>query len=231
MANPIIATAVKTIKPSIDVLYEDETCCVLNKPAGVLIVAANPKEGLTFTQKVNRAGICPQELFPAHRLDRDTTGVIIYAKGKDNQERLMSLFKERKVTKVYVAFAHGHIKQSKGSIRFPIKDIFQQRFRKNLPPQDALTHYKVLSYYKHFTEVEVMPVTGRTNQIRIHFSQIGHPLVGEDKYAFRRDFALRFRRTALHAQMVQWPSLVNQKLISVQVPLPEDMEKFKIVNG
>ena len=74
--------------------------------------------------------------------------------------------------------------------------------------------------------VKVMPVTGRTNQIRIHFAKIGHPLVGEDKYAFRRDFELRFRRTALHALRLEWPRLDGPGMIKVETPLARDMNDF-----
>jgi len=74
--------------------------------------------------------------------------------------------------------------------------------------------------------VKVEPITGRTNQIRIHFAKIGHPLVGEDKYAFRRDFELRFRRTALHALRLEWPSLDGGRMIRAQAPLPPDMADF-----
>jgi len=165
-------------------------------------------------------------LHPAHRLDRDTSGVILFAKGKDHQQTLMQAFKEKKVKKTYIAFAHGHIKESEGKIKIPIKDFYQRKFQKNLPPQSALTHYKVLEYRKDFTVVEVNPITGRTNQIRIHFTKIGHPLVGEDKYIFRKDYDLRFRRTALHAAHLSFPHPVTGKMISVEAPLAQDMTNF-----
>ncbi len=95
-----------------------------------------------------------------------------------------------------------------------------------MPAQSALTHYRVRDYHKNFTVVDVVPITGRTNQIRIHFAKIGHPLVGEDKYAFRKDFELRFRRTALHAARLEWPHPVTGKMLVAEAPLPEDMMKF-----
>ena len=85
-------------------------------------------------------------------------------------------------------------------------------------------------YHKDFTVVKVMPITGRTNQIRIHFCKIGHPLVGEDKYAFRRDFALRFRRTALHALRLEWPQMSGGGIIKVESPLASDMVDFLAKN-
>jgi RluA family pseudouridine synthase len=165
-------------------------------------------------------------LFPAHRLDRDTTGVILYAKGKENQERFMALFKEKKMSKTYIAFIHGRIEKPKGRIRIPIKDWHQRRFAKHLPAQSALTEYELLSHHQDYSVLQVHPITGRTNQIRIHFTQIGHPLVGEDKYVFRRDYNLRFRRCALHAMRLVWKSLETNKEVCVEAQLPRDMQEF-----
>jgi len=213
-----------TPKIHIPVIYEDENCLVFNKPSGLLVIPTDKNEHHTLVNIVNQQQASP--LYPAHRLDRDTSGVILFAKGRDNQEKLMQFFKEKQVQKTYIAFVHGHVAQPRGKIRIPIKDFHQRKFAAHLPAQSALTHYEVQEYYKNFTVVKVMPVTGRTNQIRIHFCKIGHPLVGEDKYAFRRDFALRFRRTALHAQRLEWPHLGGGRMISVEAPLPKDMADF-----
>jgi 23S rRNA pseudouridine1911/1915/1917 synthase len=222
-------------KIQIPVVYEDENCLVFNKPSGLLVIPTDKNEHHTLVHIVNNvgAGFMPAHnspekkiLYPAHRLDRDTSGVILFAKGRDCQEKLMQFFKDKQVHKTYIAFVHGHVSQPVGKIRIPVKDFHQRKFARHLPAQSALTHYEVQDYYKDFTVVKVMPVTGRTNQIRIHFSKIGHPLVGEDKYAFRRDFALRFRRTALHALCLEWPSMTGGGMIKSQAPLPWDMADF-----
>ena len=149
-----------------------------------------------------------------------------FAKSKESQQKLMELFKVKKVHKTYIAFVHGRLKEAQGKIRIPIKDFYQRKFARHLPAQSALTHYEVEDYHKDFTVVKVMPITGRTNQIRIHFAKIGHPLVGEDKYAFRRDFTLRFRRTALHALRLEWPDIDSGRMLKAEVLLPKDMEDF-----
>src|ERR1700685_3320891 len=196
-----------TPKIQIPVLYEDADCLVFNKPSGLLVIPTDKNEDHTLVNVVNHQQGANGQLYPAHRLDRDTTGVILFAKGKDNQQKLMQFFKDKQVNKTYIAFVHGRVAEARGKIRIPIKDFHQRKFARHLPAQSALTHYEVKDYYKDFTVVKVMPITGRTNQIRIHFTKIGHPLVGEDKYAFRRDFALRFRRTALHALRLEWPRM------------------------
>lgn len=212
--------------PTVQVLYEDQVSFVFYKPAGLLTIPTDNGQEQSLERLVNQIYTTTDGLFPAHRLDRDTSGVILFAKGRANQEKLMQLFKEKKVKKLYLAFVHGRVEKPEGTIRIPIKDFFQRKFNRHMPAQSALTHYRVSHYYNDFTVVDVMPITGRTNQIRIHFQKIGHPIVGEDKYAFRKDFVLRFRRTALHAVKLEWPHPVTQKVICVQSELAMDMQEF-----
>lgn len=217
------------MKKIIPLLYEDGECAAFDKPAGLLTIPTEKGECSTLVHAVNeqRGRQDAQDpLHPAHRLDRDTSGVILFAKGKANQQALMQAFKDKRVRKHYIAFAHGHVKPAEGKIRIPVKDYYQRKFQKQIPAQSALTQYRVRDYYKDFTVLDVMPLTGRTNQIRIHFAKIGHPLVGEDKYAFRKDFALRFRRTALHAAALEWPNPLTGRRILVEAPLAQDMQEF-----
>ena len=212
--------------PTVQVLYEDEAQLVFYKPPGLLTIPTDKGHDQSLDQLVNEIYKVQGGLHPAHRLDRDTSGVILFAKGKTNQQILMQSFKEKTVKKHYIAFVHGRVEQKEGTIRIPIKDFFQRKFNRNMPAQSALTHYKVRDYYNDFTVVDVMPITGRTNQIRIHFQKIGHPLVGEDKYAFRKDFDLRFRRTALHAADLEWPHPVTKKIVHAHADLAVDMQDF-----
>ena len=212
----------------IPILYEDDCLIVFDKPAGLLVIPAG-HQTQTLTAKVNAAykKDHPQEtcqLHPCHRLDRDTTGCILFAKGKKNQQRLMALFQEKAVRKLYIAVVHGRIKRKKGTLDKSILALEKRRYRSK--PQKARTKYTVLQYGRGYTIVQAEPVTGRTNQIRIHFSQIGHPLVGERKYAFARDYALKFKRTALHAEALQFQHPVTHQHVNVVSTLPKDMEVF-----
>lgn len=196
---------------------------VVDKPSGMLVIPTPKKETNTLT------GLLNQELdsrnievnaYPCHRLDRETSGLVVYAKGKKMQALLMEEFKKKAVKKTYIAFAQGTIKKGFDIIKMPIYNKNKNR------KEYAITKYRVLERRKAFSILEVEPVTGRTNQIRIHFKEMGHPLVGESVYAFRKDFRLRFKRVALHAKYIEFTHPIAHKRLQFTSPLPADMENF-----
>ena len=212
----------------IKVLYEDSHLIVFNKPAGLLVIPSPQEKQNTLVEYVNKEHVDPEgrRLFPCHRIDRDTSGVILFAWGKKNQQQMMLEFQNLRVEKTYIAFVQGHLTKPAGEIRKPIFDFHQKRFARHAAPKPAVTGYRVLEEKEEFSVIEAKPLTGRTNQIRIHFKEIGHPLVGERLYAFGKDFKLKFRRTALHAQDLGfWHPFLKRK-IEVSAPLADDMARF-----
>lgn len=202
---------------NIAVIYEDEWLLIVNKPGGLLTIPTPKRELRTLTRILNeelkRKGIL-YRLHPCHRLDKETSGLIIYAKGKSIQKKMMSLFKDKKIKKIYIAFVQGSLSKNKGKINNPIEGL------------NAITKYEVIQRRKDFTVVEVEPLTGRTNQIRIHFKFIGHPILGETKYAFRRDFKLKTKRLCLHAQSLKFVHPVTKEVVSLSTQLPLSMQDF-----
>lgn len=191
----------------IKVVFEDSDLMVVNKPAGLLVVPTPKNEKYTLTSLL--------KAHPCHRLDRETSGLIVYAKKRDIQGKMIEAFRERRVKKKYLAFVQGFPSRPEGLIN------------KRLEGKEALTYYRVLEKRKEgFSIVEVSPVTGRTNQIRIHFKAIGHPLVGERRFAFGKDFPLKFRRAALHARYLEFNHPVSGKRLSFYAEIPEDMKNF-----
>src|SRR4030042_2432042 len=187
---------------NIPVVYEDDWLLVVNKPAGLLSIPTPRNERYTLTAVLNgelKDKKIAYRLHPCHRLDRETSGLVIYAKGKAMQKKTMELFKEKKIKKSYIAFVHGSLTHAESEINYPLEK------------RPALTKYRVIEYRKEFSIVEIMPLTGRTNQIRLHFKYIGHPLVGETKYAFRRDFKLKAKRVCLHAKTIDFIHPVTKK--------------------
>jgi len=202
---------------NIPVVYEDDWLLVVNKPAGLLSVPTPKNEARTLTSILNQDAqerSLKYRLHPCHRLDRDTSGLIIYAKGRSIQKKMMDAFRQRLVSKKYIAFVHGKLPHSAGEISSAIEG------------KNALTKYKVQEEKSNYSVVEVMPLTGRTNQIRIHFKNIQHPLVGEDKFVFRRDFPLRFKHLCLEANELNFRHPVTGKDVRISIGLPQDLNDF-----
>jgi len=202
---------------NIPVVYEDDWLLIADKPAGLLTIPSPGKSGRTLTGILNEdlkeRGIT-YRLHPCHRLDRETSGLIIYAKGKSIQKKMMDEFRHRKVKKTYFAFAQGNIPKDQGEIKTP------------LARESALTRYKVVQRRKYFTVIRVMPLSGRKNQIRIHFKGIGHPLVGETKFALRKAATIRAKRTCLHAESLEFIHPLTRSRVRVEADYPKDLEKF-----
>lgn len=203
---------------NIKVIFQDQYLLVIDKSPGQLVIPTPKEETNTLTAILNREFTQSKnsaKIYPCHRLDRETSGVIIFAKGKSTQQKVMQQFHRQEVKKTYLAFVQGRLKYSKGIIEFPIK------------ARCAITEYKCTKFDERgFSVVEIKTLTGRTNQIRIHFKMIGHPLLGERRFAFAKDYKLKFRRAALHANMIQFRHPYSNNLLEFQAPLAEDMKLF-----
>ncbi len=198
---------------NIPIVYEDDWLLVLDKPSGLLTIPTPKKESRTLTSILNddlKEKGMPYRLHPCHRLDRDTSGLIIYAKGKSTQQKMMELFRQKKVEKSYIALVNGNLARKEGAIKIAIEG------------QAAQTQYKVIEKREGFDIVEAKPLTGRKNQIRIHFKQFGHPILGDTKFAFRRDFKIKAKRLMLHAQALEFAHPVTGKLVRLRAELPKE---------
>lgn len=207
---------------NIPVVYEDEWFLILDKPSGLLTIPTPKKESRTLdsilNEEIKKKGIA-YRLHPCHRLDRDTSGLIIFAKGKLAQKKMMDEFKKHNIKKRYIAFVQGAINNVNGRIDRSIEGKY------------AVTNFRVLERKKGFSIVELAPLTGRKNQIRIHFKNIGHPLVGEDKFAFRKDFPLKSKRVCLHANYLQFIHPFTKKNVSVDLGLSSYLKSFLDKHG
>ncbi|NTV28610.1 MAG: RluA family pseudouridine synthase [Candidatus Omnitrophica bacterium] len=211
------------------VLYEDDHYIAFFKPAGLLTVPADRGVDQSLADMVNaqfshRPGV-PEgmKLHPCHRLDKETSGVVVFAKGHASQEALMDLFRDKKVHKKYIAFVHGRLRHAKGEIDTPIRDVKPGGGQEK---KEAVTRYYLQEQRHRFAIVEVVPLTGRTNQIRIHFTELGHPLVGENKFIYRKDYNLKFKRAALHASELEFVHPVTGQPVKIVAPLSIDMKNF-----
>lgn len=177
----------------------------------------------TNGEKILRPGI-------VHRLDRDTSGVMLIAKNKESFENLKEQFKNHTIIKKYETFVFGEVKDKEGIINRPITRS-KSDFRKwsaqrggRGESREALTKYKVILENNEYSFLEVMPETGRTHQIRVHMKAINHPLLGDSLYSPNRENSLGFTRTALHSKEVTFTS-INGENHTISAPYPDDFQK------
>lgn len=210
----------------VPIIYEDDDCIVLNKPAGILTHskgAFNPEQTIaTFIAPMisdnnsDRAGI-------VHRLDRATSGLIICAKNKKSLDMLSKQFSERKAKKTYIAIVEGHLSPEEAIIDMPIERNPKkpQTFRVGANGKKATTRYKVMSKYNKNEKLTLFPTTGRTHQLRVHLSNLGHPIIGDVLYKGRAA-----DRLYLHAYELEL-TLPSNKRMKFTSDEPEELKNFK----
>jgi 23S rRNA pseudouridine1911/1915/1917 synthase len=221
-------------KIPLNILYEDRDLIVVNKPRGMVV---HPGAGVSSGTLVNALLYYCKDLSGiggvlrpgiVHRLDKDTSGVLVVAKNDFTHLALSKQFKERSINKRYIALVKGRVLKEEGKIkasigRHPVK-------RKKMAAgvrraREAITSYKVLEKFKDFTLLEAIPETGRTHQIRVHLSHIGYPIVGDPKYGGRIGLRKEMKGQALHAQTLGFIHPRTKEYMEFNAPLSKDMEK------
>ena len=205
-----------------EIVFNDEYLLVVNKIAKILVQPAEKKDEVTLTSLLQKES--GEDVFPCHRLDRETTGLVIYAKSAHMQEAITQEFKRGEVKKRYIAFVKDSPKKRQGLLEDYIIDSEGKKFGEK--PKKAKTFYAVLKKFNNWSVLELEPVTGRTNQLRIQLAKIGSPILGERKYAFGRDFLVKFRRLALHDFYLNFIHPVSRDRVELKIDLPQDMKKF-----
>jgi 23S rRNA pseudouridine1911/1915/1917 synthase len=221
------------IKPeqmTLDVIFEDEHLLTLNKPAGMVVHPAYGHQSGTlvnavlayFPQNADVGG--PDRAGIVHRLDKDTSGLILVAKSETIHNALQRQFKRRRVKKTYVALVEGHPIPREGLIDAPIGRDKHQRKRMAIVKsgREARTAYRVGELFDEHSLIEVNPETGRTHQIRVHLAWLGYPVVGDRIYGYRRQRLLRHRHF-LHASQLELRHPITEAPLSLSAPLPEDL--------
>jgi 23S rRNA pseudouridine1911/1915/1917 synthase len=218
------------------ILYEDQHLIVLNKPAGLLAVPLERRveEESIFDQIEDHfRSHGKRKPLVVHRIDRDTSGVVLFAKDGRTQAALKQQFRERTPERVYLAVVYGHPVPESGTWRDHLVWDGKALIQKETHPKDpraaeAVSHYQVLEKFESTSLVEVRLHTGKRNQIRIQARLRGHTLVGEIRYTFGPDELrpLAFKRQALHALRLGFTHPAEQKTMRFEAPLPGDMKKL-----
>lgn len=219
---------------SVPILYEDEDVVVVNKPRGLVVhPAAGHGDGTLvnslLAQCGNLSGI-GGEIRPGivHRLDKDTSGVLVVAKNDRAHQSLTEQIKAREVKRIYRAIVKGEIAESRGRIEAPIGRHPKDRKKMAINMKDgkeAVTEFTVLERFQDYTLVECRLITGRTHQIRVHFSYIGFPVVGDPVYGTRKQI-FSIEGQALHAHQLSFTHPRTKETITCVAPMPEDMEEI-----
>ena len=215
----------------LEVLYEDDWLLVINKPAGLVV---HPAPGHWHGTLVSallhhwqglRPGLDPLRPGIVHRLDKDTSGVLVIAKDTETHAALGRQFRNREVEKQYVAVVAGRMPHASGMIAAPIgrNPVHRKRMAVRAGGREALTAYEVLEHFAEVTFVRLRPQTGRTHQLRVHLAAIGHPIIGDAVYGRRRQSRLVMRRQALHAERLRFRHPRTGAWLVATAPWPEDL--------
>ena len=227
-------TKLKAQEIPLDIIYEDSDIIVVNKPKGVVVHPANGNPDGTLVNAI--LSICKNslsgiggELRPGivHRLDKDTSGLIIVAKNDKAHINMSEQIKERNVKKTYIALVRGNVPEEEATINMPIgrstKDRKKMAVTKN--GKQAITHFKVLKRYSKYTLLEIKIETGRTHQIRVHMAEIGYPVVGDAVYSNgKNEFGIEGQM--LHAYKLEFMHPITNKHMELTAPLPQYFEEI-----
>lgn len=219
----------------LDIYYEDDDLLVVNKPKGMVVHPANGNESGTLVNalmyhcKGSLSGI-NGEIRPGivHRIDKDTSGLLVVAKNDKAHEGLAAQFKEHSVTRVYNAIVYGNLKNDEGDIDAPIGRHKTDRKKfcvTEVNSKSAFTHYKVLERLKGFTLIECRLKTGRTHQIRVHMQSIGHPLAGDPVYG-PKNIISELDGQALHRGVIGFVHPIKKEYMEFSAPWCSQFQKF-----
>lgn len=221
----------------LDIVFEDDALLVVNKPAGMVVHPAPGNRQRTLVNALlhhcrELPGIGGRER-PGivHRLDKETSGLLVVAKTDQAHHGLSRQFKDHTISRCYIALVYGDLSKGKGTIEQAIgRDIWDRKkiSPRTTRPKNAITKFKVRERFGDATLLEVYPQTGRTHQIRVHLAYIKHPVVGDKVYSGRTSnsiFGLEVGRQMLHAQSIGFLHPVRLETIQLMAPIPSDMDQ------
>ena len=228
----------------LEVIYEDKDIIVVNKPKGMVVHPANGNPDGTLVNAImamckgSLSGI-GGEIRPGivHRLDKDTSGIIVVAKNDKAHINLSEQIKEHRVKKTYIALVRGIVKENEATINMPIGRSEKDRKKMAVTKKgkEAITHFRVLERYDKYTLLQVNIETGRTHQIRVHLSQIGYPIVGDEVYSNGKN-EWNIKGQCLHAKSLEFTHPITGEKMYLEARLPEyfenmleDLEKRKMM--
>lgn len=218
----------------LDILYEDDDIIVINKPKGMVVHPGNGNTDGTLANAIlarckhSLSGI-GGKIRPGivHRLDKDTSGVIMVAKNDTAHIGLSKQIQNRQVKKTYIALVRGNIKENEATINMPIgrSPVDRKKMAVVKNGREAITHFKVIKILDNFTLLEVKIETGRTHQIRVHLAQIGYPIVGDMVYSNGKN-PFGIKGQMLHAKKIEFIHPITGEKLCIEAPIPKYFEEI-----
>jgi 23S rRNA pseudouridine1911/1915/1917 synthase len=224
----------------IEIIYEDDYLAVVNKPRGMVVHPAIGNYTGTMVNallfKLGNLSSINGVIRPGivHRIDKDTTGLLVVAKDDYTHQFLSQQIKEYKANRIYKALVHGKMKESKGTINLPIGRDEKDRKKMTVTyknSKEAITHFETIEIFKDYSYLNIKLETGRTHQIRVHLSHIGYPIVGDDIYG-RKNNEFKMKGQLLHAERLSFVHPYTKKIMEFISEIPEDFKKiiYKLEN-
>jgi len=226
-----LAPAITPSELNLNIVFEDDDIAIIDKPSGMVVHSGAghltdtmADAAVTRWPKISSVGDTDRPGI-VHRLDRDTSGLLIIALNPTAYNNLTLMIKKHEIERIYTALVHGHPKSSTGTIDAPIGRDPHHRTRQavNEDGRPALTHYEVIREIGQFSFIKVRLETGRMHQIRVHMTAIGHPIAGDQTYGKRQGIA-NLSRQFLHASKLTFNHPISSEKISVTSKLPDDLQ-------
>lgn len=216
-------------KKALPILYEDNEFVVINKPAGLLTVATEKEKVTTAYHMVKehvKAANLKNNIYVVHRLDQDTSGILLFTKNEKLKELLQENWNDAVIKRQYFAIVEGNVKEKQGTIRNYLTEnknklVYITKNKKE--GKLAITHYQVMKVKNGYTLLNVLLDTGRKNQIRVHMKEIGTPIIGDKKYGAKTN---PIKRLGLHAKELSFIHPITKKKYRFEAPLPVEFKKI-----
>ena len=219
---------VSKIKSNLNIIYEDDDIIVVNKPAGLLTIATSKEKEYTlyhFVMNYVKEKDKHNKIFIIHRLDKETSGIVVFAKNQKTKNLFQKDWEKNVITRGYYGVVEGALKEKEGTIKSYLTENSEYMVYSTTKKEGkiAVTKYKVLKENKNYSLLDINILTGRKNQIRVHFKENGNVIVGDKKYGSNNN---SINRMALHAYKLELIDPRNNKRLSFKIPMPTVFNKL-----
>lgn len=212
--------------PDLPILYEDRYLVAIDKPEGLLSVPLDDNQRKRHALRILRDHYGSDQVFAVHRIDRETSGCLLFARGKESEERFKALFEAHEMEREYFAIVQGLVRSDRGSWTSRLLELESFRVVESHEGKPAVTHYEVLRRSRKYTYLKLLLETGRKHQIRVHCSAAGFPVLGDERYGSNED---PIRRMCLHARRIAFLHPFTGKRLEIISPIPATFKKLGVV--